>query len=481
MESLDPKDWAAFGELAHRMVDEMLEHLRTLPDQPAWREMPAGVSTSIQEEPLPRHAQGEQHVYEQFVRDVLPYPNGNLGPRFYGWVQGNGMPLAMMADMLASGMNPHMAGFNQAPKLVEEKVIEWLREAMDFPKGSSGLLMSGGSMASTTGLAIARNARAGYDVRDQGLCGSGQMAVYGSTETHSWARRAVELLGLGRQSLRLIQTNEDLTINVSELRASIRQDRDRGIKPMAVLATAGTVNTGATDDMNAIADLCEEEELWMHVDGAFGALLKLAPNLRGRVNGMERADSLAFDLHKWMYLPFEIACLLVRDGAAHKAAFSQEASYIAALDRGVIKGGLTFGEMGIELTRGFKALKAWMCLKAYGLEQFGRIIEQNVAQAQLLAKMVNQNPSLELVSPVPLNIVCFRFVAEGLSLDELNQTNKKILFLLQERGLAVPSSTVIDGKFCLRACIVNHRTTNEDIEALARDAAAIGDEVLGKG
>jgi glutamate/tyrosine decarboxylase-like PLP-dependent enzyme len=476
VESLDPQDWDAFAGLAHRMVDEMLEHLRTLHDQPAWQETPESVRRSILDEPLPMLGQGEQRVYEQFMTEVLPYPNGNLGPRFYGWVQGNGMPLAMMADMLAAGMNPHLSGFNQAPKLVEEKVVEWLREAMDFPEGSSGLLMSGGSMASTTGLTVARNACAGFDVREQGLCGAGQMTVYGSTETHSWARKAVELLGMGRQSLRLIRTNDDLSINIPELRRRIAEDRDKGVKPMAVLATAGTVNTGATDDMHAIADLCQEQGLWMHVDGAFGALAKLSPKLRSRVDGMERADSLAFDLHKWMYLPFEIACLLVRDGAAHKAAFSQQASYISALDRGVIKGGLTFGELGVELTRSFKALKAWMCLKAYGMEKFGRMIERNVEQAQLLARLVEESPKLELVSPVPLNVVCFRYVAGGKGIDELNALNKEILYRLQERGLAVPSSTVIDGKFCLRACIVSHRTRMEDIESLARNAEALGDE-----
>jgi glutamate/tyrosine decarboxylase-like PLP-dependent enzyme len=451
------------------MVDESISHQRSLSELPAWQETPEIVRRHLLEEPLPLTGQGEQAVYEQFVREVLPYPNGNLGPRFYGWVQGNGMPFAMMADMLAAGMNPHMAGFNQAPRQVEEKVLDWLRQLMEFPEGASGMLTSGGSMASTTGLAVARFAKAGFDIREKGLWSAPQMVVYGSTETHSWAAKAVELLGMGRQSLHLIPTHEDLTIDLEALKQAIHEDRKRGLHPIAVLATAGTVNTGATDDLNAIADLCAQENLWMHVDGAFGALAKLSPKYRHLVGGLERADSVAFDLHKWMYLPFEIACLLVRDGQTHRATFAQEASYISPLDRGTIKGGLNFADHGIELTRSFKALKAWMCLKAYGVEKFGQVIEQNIEQAQLLARLIDDHPHLERLAPAPMNVVCFRHKAQN-----PDALNKEILYRLQEEGRAVPSSTILNGNFCLRACIVNHRTTFEDIERLVKDVLELG-------
>ena len=478
--TLDPDDWDAFSTLSHRMVDEMLVHLRTLRDRPAWVQSANSIQSLILDEPLPMIPQGEEAVYGEFVENVLPYRNGNLDPRFYGWVQGNGFPYGMMADMLAAGMNPHLGGFNQNPALVEVKVVEWLREIMGLPLGASGLLLSGGSMANLTGLTVARNSMAGFDIREEGLQGTShpRLTVYGSSETHSWAKKAVEILGLGNQSFRRITTNPDFTIDVEHLRRSIDEDRKLGHRPMAVLATAGTVNNGATDDLCALADLCAAEQIWLHVDGAFGALAAVSQKLRSIVSGLERADSVAFDLHKWMYMPFEVACLLVRDGEAHRAAFSQQASYIASTDRGVNAGGLRFADLGIELTRGFKALKVWMSLKAYGLPRFAGLIEQNVEHAQYLAELIRLEPSLELMAPVPMNIVCFRFRQEGLPLDSLNSINEELLLRVQESGLGVPSSTVIGRAFCLRACIVNHRTRRADLDSLVQAAASIGREIL---
>jgi glutamate/tyrosine decarboxylase-like PLP-dependent enzyme len=477
-ETLDPADWDEFALLAHRMVDDVVGHLRTLREQPAWQPMPDELRTRLLDEPVPDAPQGETEVYEQFLRDVLPYPNGNLHPRFFGWVQGNGTPLGMMADMLASAMDAHLAGFNHAPALVETKVVEWLREMMGFPSGASGLLLSGGSMASITGLAVARNAKAGWDVRAEGIQGGHPLlTVYGSSEIHSWAKKAVELLGLGDQALRRVAVRRDHTIDIEALRHAIRKDREKGCRPLAVLGTAGTVNTGATDDFDALADLCAEEDMWLHVDGAFGALAALSPELRPIVKGLERADSVSFDLHKWMYLPFEVACLLVRDGEAHRATFSQNASYIASMDRGTIAGGLYLADLGVELTRGFKALKVWMSLKAYGVERFARLIEQNVAQARYLEQLVRNEPSLELTAEAPLNVVCFRYVRPGLSPSELDALNMELLFRIQESGLAVPSSTVIDGQFSLRVCIVNHRTRREDLDAFVNGAVKLGAEI----
>lgn len=476
-ETLDPQNWREFATLAHRMVDEMLHHLETLRDRPAWQEMPQDLKRRLLDEPVPMEPQGEAETYEQFKADVLPYPVGNLDPRFFGWVQGNGIPLGMMADMLASGLNPHVSGFNQAPALVETKVIEWLRQLFDFPEGASGLLVSGGSMASFTGLAVARNAMAGYDVRKAGLKGGPQLTVYGSTETHSWAKKAMEVLGLGSRAYKQIPVHKDFTMDLEALRTAVAADRKQGMRPIAVLATAGTVNTGASDDLEAIADFCQEEGLWMHVDGAFGALAYLSPKLKPAVKGLERADSLAFDLHKWMYLNFECACVLVRDGEHHRAAFDQNASYIAGMERGVIAGGLYLADLGLELTRSFKALKAWMSLKAYGVDKFVRVIEQNVDQAQYLAELVRAEPKLQLTAEVPLNIVCFRYVAD-LPGPRLNALNTEILLRLQEDGIAIPSSTQLGKKFCIRACIVNHRTRREDLDALVAGAVRLGDELV---
>jgi aromatic-L-amino-acid decarboxylase len=483
--TLDPTDWREFGALAHRMVDDMLAHLQSLSTQPAWREMPREVRGSFAG-PVPRAGAGDEAAYDAFVERVMPYTSGNQHPRFWGWVQGNGTPLAMMAEMLAAGINPHLAGFNQAPALVEHEVVRWLATLLGMPENASGLLVTGGTMANTLGLAVARHAaatRAGYDIREEGLQGAAdgearpRLVFYGSTETHNWARKAAELLGLGNSSFRRVPVDAEFRIDVGALADMVNADRAEGLRPFCVIGTAGTVNTGATDDLSALADLCAQEQLWFHVDGAFGALAYLSPELRPIVAGLERADSIGFDLHKWGSMPFECACVIVRDPEMHRAAFATQASYLATTARGVIAGGLPFTERGLELTRNFKALKIWMSLIANGADLHAELVEQNVRQARVLAARVERDPELELLAPVPLNVVCFRFVAEGRSAAELDVINEEILLRLQERGLAVPSGTRVHGRYAIRVANVNHRSRADDFDALAAAVVSLGREV----
>lgn len=477
-ETLDPKDWDELRALGHRMLDDMLDHLASLRDQPVWQPMPNRVVESFSSD-LPIEPNSAEAVYQEFVDNILPFTNGNRHPRFWGWVQGTGTPLAMLADMLASGINPHMAGFNQAPALVEHQVLRWLIELMGMPKSSTGVLGSGGTMANIVGLIVARHAKAEFDIREEGLPGTAhsRLLVYCSSETHGWAQKAVELLGLGNRSLRRIAVDRDYRIDVAALRSAIAADRLEGHLPFCVIANAGTVNTGAIDDLTALAAICKQEDLWFHVDGAFGALARLSPELAQLVAGIEQADSLAFDLHKWMYLPFEVACTLVRNAEAHREAFTLAPSYLAETTRGVIAGGLPFADRGLELTRGFKALKVWMSLKAHGVKSFARLIEQNVEQARYLTELVKRHPSLELLAPVPLNIVCFRYAPDGLSDESLNTVNQEVLLRIQESGLAVPSGTVLGGRYAIRVAITNHRSRREDFEALVEAVIEVGAEL----
>ncbi len=477
-ETLDPADWNKFRTLGHRMLDDMIDHLASLRTQPAWQAMPPEVRASF-EGPLPLEPEGAEQVYREFAERVLPYPVGNLHPRFWGWVQGTGTPLAMLAEMLAAGMNAHLAGFNQAPALVELQVLDWLRQLMGMPEGTSGILLSGGSMANIIGLTVARNARAGFDVRARGLQGldTPRLTVYCSTETHGWVQKAAELLGLGHAALRRIPVDHAYHLDLEQLRGAISADRRDGCRPFCVVGSAGTVNTGAIDDLEGLADLCREEQLWFHVDGAFGALARLSPEHATLVRGMERADSLAFDLHKWMYLPFEVACTLVRDAEAHRATFAVTPSYLASTSRGVNAGGHVFADRGVELTRSFKALKVWMSLKAHGVRAFGRLIAQNVAQARYLAELIEKHPDLELLAPVPLNVVCFRYAPDSLSEETLNWINQELLLRIQESGIAVPSGTVLGGRYALRVAIVNHRSRREDFDALVSAVLRFGAEL----
>jgi aromatic-L-amino-acid/L-tryptophan decarboxylase len=475
--SLDPVDeagWERLRALGHGMVDQIFDHLQTRRSQPVWQRIPADARSAITLEALPRKGQGVASAYDTFLKDILPYGVGNTHPRFWGWVMGNGTTEGVLAEMLAAGMNPNVGGFDDSATVVEEQVIHWMAELMGMPKDTSGLLMSGGTMANLIGLTVGRHAKAGFDVRGEGLYGGPQMRVYCSSEVHSWLKKAMELMGMGRSALRVVGTDSNYRIKMEELRETIAADRAAGLKPVCVVATAGTVNTGATDDLSAIADLCLKEDMWFHVDGAFGAVAYWSDTLRDRVRGLERADSLAFDLHKWGYMPYDIGCVLVRDAEAHKAAFATGASYLTAMERGPAAGGLRFADRGVELSRGFRALKAWMSLKALGADAIIAAVEQNVDQAQYLASLVKRSSELELAADVPLNIVCFRYAGAS------DEENQEILMRLQESGVAVPSGTMLDGRFTIRVANTNHRSRRSDFELLVETVVRLGKEVVGR-
>jgi aromatic-L-amino-acid/L-tryptophan decarboxylase len=477
-ETFDPHDWDALRALGHQMVDDMFSYLETLRDRPAWQPVPDAIAAQIHH-PLPTEPTTYQQVYEDFKTLVLPYPSGNIHPRFWGWVQGNGTPFAMLADLLASAMNPQMAGFSHAPVLVEHAVIDWCKQLLGVSAAGSGLLTSGGTMANLTALAVARHAALGDRFRAEGLQDPScpRLVAYGSTETHGWAHKSMEFLGLGHRALHLIEVDDDYRISVPHLRARIAADRAAGDTPFCVIATAGTVNTGAIDDLGALADLTHSEDLWLHVDGAFGALAHLSPQHRHLVAGMERADSIAFDLHKWMSMPFEAGCVLVQRPGAQHAAFAYTAPYIAPTSRGVAGNAAPFSDLGIELTRSFKALKIWMSIKAHGSDKFGRLIAQNIEQARTLAALIKDSRYLQLMAPVALNIVCFRYRAPDLSPGQLDHLNQELLLRLQESGIAVPSGTWLRGSFVLRVANVNHRSVVADFLALLQAVEGFGEQL----
>jgi len=338
----------------------------------------------------------------------------------------------------------------------------------------------GGTIANLIGLAVARHAKAGFDIREHGLQSHDgpRLIFYASSETHGWCQKAAELMGLGNTAFRPVPIDREYRIEIRALGQMIKSDREKGMQPFCVIGNAGTVNTGAIDNLREIASICRKENLWFHVDGAFGALARLSEDLRPLVAGIEESDSLAFDLHKWMYLPFEAGCILVRDAAAHRNTFARAQSYLGTMDRGVTAGGLPFADRGIELTRNFKALKVWMSMKAHGVKAYARLIEQNVAQAHYLAALIERHPDLELLTPVPLNIVCFRYRPVGSPEKVSNERNKEILLRLQESGIAVVSSTTLDGKFTLRAAITNHRSRREDFDVFVQAVLKIGADLL---
>jgi aromatic-L-amino-acid decarboxylase len=478
-ETLDPENWDEMNELAHRMVDDVLRYFQSVRERPAWQPVPADVAERLTAT-APREPTGAPAVYDEFRRDVLPFAMNTSHPRFWAWYMGSGTVLGAFADLLAAALNPNLGGGNHAAPLVESQVIAWIREMVGFPAEASGLLTSGASMANFTALTVARNTACGYDVRREGVqASSGPLTAYASTEIHSCNQKAIETLGLGSDGLRRIPVRPDFTLDLDALASQVDADRRQGRVPFCVIATAGTINTGAIDDMNAIADFCAREGLWFHVDGAIGAVAVLADNVRDQFTGMMRADSIALDLHKWMHIPFEAGCVLIRDASAHRDSFALVPEYLQREEegRGMASGSIWFSDYGLQLTRQFRALKVWMSIKEHGLDRFGRMIARNVEQARYLGRLVEQTEQLERVAPISLDIVCFRYNPGGLDDEALSQLNQALLVELQESGVAAPSCTTLNGVYCLRVAISNHRSRFEDFDALVEAILRIGKQL----
>jgi aromatic-L-amino-acid decarboxylase len=473
-ETLDPEDWEAFGALGHRMLDDMLAFLRNIraePSGPAPQEAVGKICV-----PLAPGGDGEENVYNVFRRCILPYTLPNTRPRFWGVVAGTGSPYGMLAEMLRGAVNGGQE-FQSAEALVHRQVIEWIKEMLGFPEEAGGVIVSGGSEANFTGLAVARNAKAEVDIKATGVQGlPRRMTLYCSDMAHHSLERSVELLGLGSDALRWIPTDDDCRIRVEALQQGIEDDRRRNHHPFCIIGCAGTVDSGAFDDLNALADLASKENMWLHVDGAFGAWVRISRTHRQLADGMERADSLAVDLHKWMDMPYGIGCTIVKDRLAHYGTFvyGHEAKYLKSAFDQVKDQLVNPHNLALPLSRSFSSLKAYMLLRAYGKEKYGRLVQQNLDQTNFLAGLIRQEPKLEITAPVASNIVCFRYRPKGLDEHELEELNRKIFDELNRRSFWMVSDTTIKGSYMLRACNVNHRTRREDLEFLVKEVKEIG-------
>jgi aromatic-L-amino-acid decarboxylase len=455
-DGLDPADWAELRALGHRMLDDMVDHVAALRDGPVWQKRP--VSDAL-DQPLPREGADLAAVYEVFRREVLPYSVGNLHPGFMGWVHGGGTAVGMLAEMLAGGLNANCGGRDHAPIAVEKQVIAWAAAMVGFPPGASGVLVTGTSIANFIGLLVARRAALGPDCRTDGVGGSGLVA-YTSVAAHGCIAQAMDMAGLGTGALRSIGADAQGRMVTAALVAAIARDRDAGLRPFLVVGTAGSVDTGAVDDLAALAAVCRAEGLWFHVDGAFGAFAAVAPSLRHLVQGMADADSLAFDFHKWGQVPYDAGCILVREPQRQLDTFAQDNAYLRRQDSGLAHGYPWPCDLGPDLSRGFRALKVWMTLATFGTARLGEVVERCCALARRLAAQVVAETRLELLAPVTLNIVCFRVAGFD------DAANAALVAALQEQGKFAPSTTRVGGVLAIRCAIVNHRSCAADLDGL---------------
>ncbi|HVA13973.1 MAG TPA: pyridoxal-dependent decarboxylase [Stellaceae bacterium] len=467
--TLDPDDWSELRALGHRMLDDMLDDLARLRERPVWRRVPDAIRTSFREA-LPTAPTALDAVYRDFQERILPYSSGNTHPRFMGWVQGGGSAVGMLAEMLAAAMNSNCGGRDHGAIEVERQVTHWVRQIFGFPETASGIFVTGTSIANFIALVVARTALFGASSPDRGIAASGEaLTAYVSTAAHGCIRQSMELAGLGSGALRLIPTDSAHRIDLAALRTAVAADRAAGATPFFLVGNAGTVDVGAIDDLDGLATLAREEQLWFHIDGALGALAMLSPELKSRFAGLERADSIAFDFHKWGQIPYDAGFILVRDGERHRAAFASPAAYLRREARGLAGGSPWPCDFGPDLSRGFRALKTWFALKTYGTDRIGAEIARSCTLARYLAERIASAPRLELLAPVGLNIVCFRY--RGADPDALNAA---IVAELHERGIAAPSTTTVDGKLAIRACLINHRTQPRDIDALVAGVLELG-------
>jgi aromatic-L-amino-acid decarboxylase len=429
---------------------------------------------------LPEHPRSLPDLISDIKTHVLPYPMGNGHRRFFGWVNSAPSSAGIAVEPLAAALNPSCAGGEHAGALLEQTVLRWLAELIGYPAfPGGGILTSGASMASIVALAAARNRAAqqrGINIREQGLWGQRPLIIYASAEAHSCISKAVELIGLGQQSLHRIPVNEDFTIDSAALALAIQQDIKAGLVPCAVVATAGTVNTGAIDDLDSIAQLATDHGMWMHVDGAYGAIAAADPALRTQFTGIECADSVAIDAHKWLGVPVDSGALLVKNAATLRDTFSLVPEYLrdnAAGDLG------WWSEYGIEQTRPFRALRTWATIANLGSRGISELVHRTTTAARDFGTTLARTPDFELLVPPTTSVVAFRFIATPAHPD-IDRINREIPALLQSRGNVFLTGTELRGRSALRVCMLNPATTQEDLAFLIDEIRTVGNHLAGQ-
>lgn len=468
---LDPRDFRA---LLGRATEIAARHWERLPEMRAYTRPPDDLVAAWRAEPLPEHGIPLERVLDRIEREIVAYPLGVGQRRWWGFINSPPHPVGIAAELIAATLKNNCAGTSQMAVQVELTVMDWLAQLVGLPRGSGGLLVSGGSMANLVALAACREAKLPGTRRRGVPAAPRQPAVYASTEAHSCILRAVELLGLGSEALRLVPVDGEYRMNVAALSALLAADRAAGLEPICVVASAGTVNTGVVDPLADIADAAREHGCWFHVDGAYGAVGAALPELAARYRGIERADSVAMDPHKWLYVPYEAGATLVRDPATLRAMFAHRAEYLALEEDSYLEGPVWISDLGPQLTREFRALKVWAVMQAVGLEQYRELWRNDIAVAREVVRLAERQPRLEVLAPSDLSCFCVRYCPDR---GDANAFNRDLLDRTHRDGRMFISGTTLRGKFALRGCVTNFRSTPADAKICVDTIVELGDRL----
>lgn len=429
------------------------------------------------DESLPEKSQNIESLLDEVGEKIFSTITNSVGPRYFGYITGGGNQVAVLAEMIKASLNQNNLKWHSSPASteLERLVMRWVAQFIGYPTSSAGVLLSGGSVANFNCMAVARKIKAPADISDQGLYGCNPMTVYVSEEGHSSFDKAVDMLGIGKKYLRKIPVDDEFRIDADKLEEQIRADKNAGLNPICAIAVAGTTNTGAVDDLHTVADICKKHNLWYHVDAAYGGPAASVDKTSSLFSGIERADSVVVNPHKWMYVPFEAGGVLVKNPEHLRRTFSTIPHYLKSDQQN--SGRTDLMEYNLPLTKEFKALKVWMTLKAYGADRLRDEITSDINKAQYLVERIKQNKNLELMAPVPLSIVCFRYNSEKIQNNAVDELNEQLIDKIESDGRVFLTGTKINGKTAMRVCFINHRTQKSDIDLLIDVVLEIGNQL----
>jgi aromatic-L-amino-acid decarboxylase len=469
--------------LGYRFSDMITEYYRSMRTSPVVPSKTLKQLKQILDEPLPQQGMEMESLLSECQDRIINNAVRFGHPRFLGWTLSSGTPLGAYAEGLTGALNQNVArsgaGVATATELV---VLDWIKKIVGYDHHAAGILVSGGSMANLLALTVARNVRGDEDIRKRGLADKKPLVVYTSTEAHICIDKAVDLLGIGTDNVRRIPVDACFRLDVKRLKKEIQKDMRRNLRPFCVVATAGTVNTGAIDPLKSIADICKQYHLWFHVDAAYGGFVALSPRWKSLINGIERADSIAIDPHKWLFIPYEAGCVLARDQKRMKKTFSYPTEYLPFdTHKTAVDNDVDFADYGIELSRSFRALKIWLSLKYYGARRYARMIDQNMDLAAYWRGLIENSLDFQLMATSDLSVICFRYIPKKAPRRKnqnkeayLNMLNRSILRSIRKKKEFLLSGTMIHGQYVLRGCIMNFRTTKQDVQEIVEAVRKIG-------